>query len=67
MTGREALKELIGNDGDRIADALKKLGFACVPIEPTASMLREAYYEALAEDASGVWREMIRESQERTG
>lgn len=35
-------------------------GFAIVPIEPSQEMLKAAWADALAEDARGVWREMIK-------
>jgi len=39
--------------------ALETAGLVVVPCQPSESMLREAWAEAAAEDASGVWREMI--------
>ncbi len=64
VTGREAILEAaIGiisqADADRIADAIYALGYVCVPREPTQQMLHEAWAYELAEDARGVWREMI--------
>jgi hypothetical protein len=35
------------------------MGFVCVPREPTIEMLNGAYYDALEEDAAGVWKSMI--------
>lgn len=34
-------------------------GMALVPIEPTAAMLDEGWYEANVENAAGVWRDMM--------
>lgn len=39
-------------------------GWKLVPIEPTKEMLEAAYYDAMAESAAGVWREMIGASPE---
>lgn len=57
MTGREAIGKLAGDE--RIADELTKLGFVCVPIQPTQDMLDGAWADALEEDAAGVWKTMI--------
>ena len=57
MTGREALKRIAGNEW--IADELGKMGFFCVPLEPTKEMIDAAWADALAEDATGVWQSMI--------
>jgi hypothetical protein len=46
-------------NNERIADELKELGFVCVPLVPTEDMLHAAYYDALDEDARGVWTTMI--------
>ncbi len=43
-----------------ILDGLDKAGFVIVPKEPFASMIEYAYEAALAENAEGVWRDMIR-------
>ena len=45
--------------GDRIANAIHDMGFVCVPREPTPMMMEGAYFDALEEDAAGVWRAMI--------
>lgn len=42
-----------------ILDALDKAGFVIVSKEPFASMVEYAYEEALAENAEGVWRNML--------
>lgn len=34
-------------------------GWKLVPIEPTKEMVDAAYYSALAEDAEGVWNDML--------
>lgn len=57
MTGREAIKKIAGDE--RIADELSKLGFVCVPIQPTQDMLDAAWADALEEDACEVWRTMV--------
>jgi hypothetical protein len=64
MTGREIiLKAANGivsfDDAERIAKAIGALGYVCVPREPTSRMMKGAYFDALAEDAAGVWRTMI--------
>jgi len=41
------------------AAALAAAGFAIVPILPTAEMVEEAYYSAMAESALHVWKDMI--------
>lgn len=71
MTPKEALIEVLSqwiaddcgissNELENyISPALKERGFVIVPIEPTPEMLKAAWADALAEDAGGVWREMI--------
>ena len=63
MTGREVLIKVAGVDGDRIADAVRELGYICVPIHPTESMLTEAYWDAPGEDIKGVWASMVEASE----
>jgi hypothetical protein len=57
VTGREVIAKVAGDE--RIADELSRLGFVCVPIEPTQDMLSAAWADAHEEDACGVWRTMI--------
>lgn len=57
MTGREALIKACGDT--QVANAIYGMGFVCVPREPTIEMLNGAYYDALEEDAAGVWKSMI--------
>ena len=59
MTGREVIATVAGVDADRIAMAIEELGFVCVPKKPTKDMLDAAYWEALAENAEGVWDAMV--------
>jgi hypothetical protein len=66
MTGREALEKVAGGEGARIVEELSRIGFVCVPREPTKRMLDEAYYAAMAENASEVWMEMISASEVMT-
>jgi hypothetical protein len=40
------------------------LGYVLVPRVPTKAMLDAAWAEALAEDAAGVWREMVEQYEE---
>jgi hypothetical protein len=63
MTGREILKEIAGEE---TVEALYARGFVCVPRMPTQEMLDEAYWSALAENAAGVWDEMIKASEDIT-
>jgi hypothetical protein len=59
VTGREAIESVTGGNADLIADGLARLGFVCVPLQPTKDMLDAAWADALEEDANGVWRTMI--------
>jgi hypothetical protein len=59
VTGRELLLEIMGPDGELIADAIYKRGFVCVPREPTEPMLNAAWADALEENSIGVWAKMI--------
>jgi hypothetical protein len=47
------------SEAQRVIDVLSAAGWACVPREPTQEMLEAAYWAALAENAEGVWEEMI--------
>jgi hypothetical protein len=59
MTGREVLEKVAGEEGKRIADAVERIGFVCVPVEPSKEMVDAAWASALAENAEGVWSSMI--------
>ena len=56
MTGREVIEKVAGVE---VASALESMGYVCVPREPTEEMLSGAYYDAMEEDAKGVWETMI--------
>lgn len=56
MAGREVIEKVAGVE---VASALESMGYVCVPREPTKDMLSGAYYDALEEDARGVWKTMI--------
>ena len=56
MTGREVIEKVAGAE---VASALESMGYVCVPREPTEEMLSGAYYDAMEEDAKGVWETMI--------
>ncbi len=62
MTGREAIERVAGAEA---AKAIESMGYVCVPREPTEEMLSGAYYDALEEDAGGVWKTMIGVSEGR--
>jgi hypothetical protein len=62
VTGWEVLKEIAG---EGIVKALDARGFVCVPRVPTKEMLSGAYYDALEEDARGVWDKMVGVSEGR--
>lgn len=47
------------NAANEVLAAIDRAGYVIVPKQPTKEMLDAAYYDALAEDAAGVWREMI--------
>ena len=64
MTGRDlilkAASDIVDRDtAQRLAEAIEALGYVCVPREATPRMLVGAYWDALAENASGVWSTMI--------
>ena len=66
-SGRDRIIETIvacggSRDLAEAAAAVYDTGYVCVPKVPTKDMLDAAYYEALGEDAAGVWREMLRAS-----
>jgi hypothetical protein len=42
--------------------ALNEAGYVCVPREPSEEMRNAAYWSALAENAVGVWEDMIEAS-----
>lgn len=55
---------MAGGDDDleRLACIVKRLdedGYVIVPKEPTPEMIESAYYDALDEDAKGVWVSMV--------
>jgi hypothetical protein len=53
-----------GGQACDVAGVIRELnaaGYVIVPREPTKSMIEAAWADALAEDAAGVWREMIGE------
>lgn len=50
--------ELITQAADALESKLPE-GMVMVPVEPTEEMLSAAWAEALDENASGVWRDMI--------
>lgn len=52
---------------DAILAAAESSGFVLAPKEPTDEMLDEAWADALAEDARGVWRSMIESSRPSSG
>lgn len=43
----------------KLIDDLAKAGYRIVPVEPTEEMIEAARYDALAEDAKGVWSSML--------
>jgi hypothetical protein len=47
-----------------ILQALKEAGWVCAPLVPSERMLEAGWADAHEEDAAGVWREMIRASQD---
>lgn len=66
MTGQELLIEMLGRDGERIADAIRTRGFVLVPAQPTEKMLDAAWADAHEENALGVWRTMIDAAERRS-
>jgi hypothetical protein len=48
-----------GRQADSVLAALRDAGWICVPKTPTASMLEAGWADAHAENAAGVWEEMI--------
>lgn len=44
---------------ERLLAALRDEGFVCVPLEPSAAMIKEAWAYALDEDAKFTWKSMI--------
>ena len=65
MTSREIIVQtarrcgMLLEDADLLAMRITAMGYVCVPVEPTELMLRNAWADALGEDAAGVWRQMI--------
>ena len=65
VTGRELILKAAGiasvsvTDAERIIAAIRNLGYICVPRVPTELMIRNAWADALGEDAKGVWDCMI--------
>jgi hypothetical protein len=57
MTEREAINKIARDEG--AFEELKRLGFVCVPRDPTPEMIEAAWSSALAENASVVWDAMI--------
>ena len=53
--------------GDDILRALRESGYVIVPNIPTKQMLDAARYDALAEDAAGVWEAMIQTYADSNG
>jgi hypothetical protein len=51
-------------EAQKIAEVIAASGYACVPKKPTWLMLRNARWDALAEDAKGVWDCMIEASED---
>jgi len=49
----------VGEDIARFVISLRASGFVCVPIKPTPQMIDDAWMSAVAEDAAGVWRDMV--------
>ena len=69
MTPVEVMRERLGSidSAIKILNALYAAEYACVPIKETEGMLKAAWADALAEDASGVWECMVKFSQIELG
>jgi hypothetical protein len=70
VTGREIILKaavekcsISTSDAERIAVAISGFGYVCVPLEPTKTMLDEAWAEAHEESATGVWSAMVKAAQ----
>lgn len=63
------ITDVVGSadDAKRVLTALEAAGWVCVPREPTQQMLDAAYWSALAENAAGVWEDMLETCQSGTG
>jgi hypothetical protein len=48
-----------GARADAVMTALSEAGWVCVPRVPTVAMLNAAWADAHAENAEGVWEEML--------
>lgn len=70
MTGREAILKaaseigLALSDAEQIASAVYAMGYVCVPKQPTELMVKNAWADAMAEDAAGVWACMIQGNED---
>jgi hypothetical protein len=56
VTGRSEIEQLVPSG---VFETLRAAGYLIVPREPTELMIRNAWADALAEDAKGVWDCMI--------
>lgn len=59
----QIIADVLGSevDGVRLLAALQANGWVCVPITPTAAMIKAGWADALAEDTKAVWEAMIGE------